>query len=293
MSRILLLGRDGQVGWELNRLLAPLGELTAPGRTQLDLTDLAALTGLVRGIQPDWIVNAAAYTDIDQAEAEPDLARQINARAPGALAAEANRLGACLLHFSTDYVFDGSQDKPYVEADAPNPLNAYGRTKLEGERAISQAGGRYFILRTSWVYSLRRQSFVTKVLAWADHQETLRIVDDQWGSPTWCRTLAEASVHLLRSGDEQGGDWRRAQAGLYHVACRGVASRFEWARAVLDLAGPKSRPEVSPAASAEFPAAAIRPRYSALDSSRFESTFDFRLPDWRQALEAALLIRTT
>jgi len=200
--RILPLGENGQVGWELLRTLAPLGEVVAMGRAEADLSRPEQLRSVVRNVHPRVIVNAAAYTDVDRAESEPELAMAVNGNAPGILAEEAERNGAGLVHYSTDYVFDGEKREPYVETDLPNPINVYGRTKLAGEEAISRVGGAHLILRTSWVYSLCGGGFVTRVLRWAREKEVLRIVDDQVGSPAWARMLAEVTGLVLARGFE-------------------------------------------------------------------------------------------
>ncbi|MBE0669170.1 MAG: dTDP-4-dehydrorhamnose reductase, partial [Anaerolineales bacterium] len=192
--KILLFGKTGQLGWELNRTLAPLGEVYALGPDELDLVDLKALTQRIRDIKPQLIINASAYTAVDRAEQEPELAMLLNAHAPQVMAEAAHELHAPFIHYSTDYVFDGTKTSAYTEEDPANPLNVYGQSKWKGEQAIAQVGGAYVILRTSWVYSLRGDGFVPKVLAWARAQETLKIVTDQIGSPTWARMLAEATA---------------------------------------------------------------------------------------------------
>ena len=293
--RILLLGGSGQIGWELQRSLAPLGEILAPTRSELDLHDRAALRETVRRVRPSAIVNAAAYTDVDRAESEPELARRLNALVPTVLATEARELRALLIHYSTDYVFDGTKGHPYQENDTPHPVNVYGKTKLEGEQAIESLGGLFVILRTGWVYSLRRPCFVTRVLDWARHKPTLRFAVDQVGSPTWCRPLAQATAGLLARAEAEGFDWLRQHMGLYHLACRGAVNRYEWARAILSFDPRKSEQvvqDVQPAASAEFPAPAARPGYSALDSGRFAQAFGVQLPEWQEALRAALIFDT-
>jgi dTDP-4-dehydrorhamnose reductase len=290
--RILLLGGSGQIGWELQRSLAPLGEVVAPAHAELDLLDPAALRETARTLRPGVIINAAAYTDVDRAESEPELARTLNAVVPEVLAREARDLGAVLIHYSTDYVFDGLKELPYVEDDAPHPLGEYGRTKLEGERAVMNVGGLIVVLRTGWVYSLRRTCFVTRVLDWARKQTTLRIAADQVGSPTWARPLAHATAGLLAGAESDGFERIRRHAGLYHLACRGAATRYEWARAIMDLDPAKSEHiavDVQPAASAEFPSQAARPGYSALDSSRFARVFGVQMPEWQDALRLALM----
>ncbi len=291
MLRILLIGRSGQLGWELQRCLAPLGEVVTYDYPEIDLAKPASLPALVRGVNPQVIVNAAAYTNVDKAESEAELARQINAISPGVLAEEARRLGAAFIHYSTDYVFDGRKGSPYTESDAPHPLNVYGQTKLEGEQAVQAAGGVYLILRTSWVYSLRQGGFVTKVLQWAREQETLRVVDDQISSPTWARMLAEATALIVAQGRDDPVGYLREKAGLYHLAGSGACSRYEWAQAILELDPKKSEQKVQqllPAKSSAFPTPAERPLVSVLECGKFEKTFGLRLPEWREALKLAI-----
>ena len=196
-KKILLFGKTGQLGWELERTLAPLGEVCALGPDELDLTDLDALARKIDEVRPGMIINASAYTAVDRAEQEPDLAMLLNEKAPALMAEAAKGLGAPFIHYSTDYVFDGTKDSAYTEGDATNPLNVYGQSKLKGEQAIGQVGGAHVILRTSWVYSLRGDGFVSKVLSWARKQETLKIVTDQVGSPTWARMLAEVTSAMV------------------------------------------------------------------------------------------------
>jgi dTDP-4-dehydrorhamnose reductase len=289
--RILLLGKNGQVGWELERTLAPLGAVKAVDSPEVDLADADGVRPLVREARPEIIVNATAYTAVDRAESEPERAMAVNGIAPGVLAEEAKALGALLVHYSTDYVFDGRNGQPYVETDIPNPLNVYGRTKLTGEEAIRDVGGAYLILRTSWVYSLRRGSFITKVLQWARERPVLRIVEDQIGSPTWARMLAEATAMVLAKGGEGIVEWLRDRSGVYHLAGEGSASRFEWAKAVLDLDPQKEEQiveKVLPASSTEFRTEARRPANSSLCCDRFEGAFGLRLPKWEEALRMAM-----
>jgi len=291
MLRILLIGRSGQLGWELQRCLAPLGEVVTYDYPEIDLAKPASLPALMRGVNPQVIVNSAAYTNVDKAESEAELARQINAISPGVLAEEARRLGAAFIHYSTDYVFDGCKGAPYTESDAPHPLNVYGQTKLEGEQAVQAAGGAYLILRTSWVYSLRQGGFVTKVLQWAREQETLRIVDDQISSPTWARMLAEATALIIAQGQNDPVGYLTEKAGLYHLAGSGACSRYEWAQAILELDPKKSEQKVRqllPAKSSEFPTPAERPLVSVLECGKFEQVFGLRLPEWRGALKLAI-----
>ena len=271
--------------------LGPVGELAALGHADLDLTDLDGLRRVVRERRPDIIVNAAAYTDVDKAESERDLAELVNAQAPQILAEEAAPIGCLLIHLSTDYVFDGQKDQAYTEKDQPNPINHYGHTKLAGEQAIQSVGGAGWIFRTSWVYSRRRPSFLTHVLAWARNQTTVRVVEDQIGSPTWCRSLADAIVEGAALAASHGLKWAKAQSGIYHVACRGATSRIDFARKILAL--DPSRDEqifarVVPAKSGDFPSPAARPKNSSLNCQKFEATFDIVLPDWQTALARAM-----
>ncbi|HEX6266246.1 MAG TPA: dTDP-4-dehydrorhamnose reductase, partial [Burkholderiales bacterium] len=225
--RILLVGRNGQVGRELAQALAPLGEVNAPSRAQLDLTDADRIAAVVRGASPEVIVNAAAYTAVDRAESEPDAAFSVNASAPRLLAEEAARLGALLVHYSTDYVFDGEKAGPYAEDDTPRPLNVYGASKLAGERAIAAAGCRHLILRTSWVYGPHGSNFMRTILRAARERPELRVVDDQWGAPTSSTALARATARLLPSHPE----------GLYHITAAGKTTWYGFARAIVARAG--------------------------------------------------------
>ncbi len=287
MTQILLLGKRGQLGWELNGALQPLGEIHAFDSSELNLSNLDQLRETIRRVRPRFIVNAAAYTDVDRAETETRLATTVNAEAPRVIAEEARALKAVLIHYSTDYVFDGEKKSAYTESDATRPLNAYGQSKLEGEEAVRQIGGAFIILRTSWVYSLRGNGFVPKVLNWAQKQKTLRIVADQIGSPTWARALAKVSASLLRRGD----GYLRERAGLYHLGGLGVVSRFDFAREILRL-DPNAEEQIAetiePAQTADFPTPAQRPLYSALDCSHFEAAFNLQLLHWEISLRQAL-----
>jgi dTDP-4-dehydrorhamnose reductase len=289
--RILLLGNRGQLGWELERSLSLLGEVKALDYPDVDFTRLAHLHKVVLDIHPQLIVNAAAYTAVDRAESEADLAMLINGEAPGVLAESARKVGAALVHYSTEYVFDGKKITPYTEADEPAPLNAYGMAKLAGDRAIVQVGGAYLVLRSSWIYSLKRENFLTNVLLWAHSRTELRIVTDQIGCPTWARHLAEVTAMLLAKGGQPIRDWVEANHGLYNLASRGFTSRFDWAKEILKLDPRVSEhlvQKVSAAVSTEFPSAAQRPLYAPLDSSLFAHTFNLSLPDWRESLRLAM-----
>lgn len=291
VMRILLLGKFGQLGWELTRTLAPLGEVVALDYPDIDLIQNHTIQPLVQETRPQVIVNATAYTAVDRAESESERAYAVNGLAPGILAEAARACDAALLHYSTDYVFDGEKGSAYVETDAPNPLSVYGLSKLAGEQAVVEAGGAYLILRTSWVYSCRRDSFVTKVLEWSRRNQTMRIVTDQVSNPTWCRMLAEVSAQLLAMGGGDAFTWLQERRGVYHLAGSGITSRFEWAQAILKL-DPRPQEqiclELQPALTAEFPAPAQRPLYSALNCDRFTRTFGLRLPGWETALQLAM-----
>jgi dTDP-4-dehydrorhamnose reductase len=271
--RILLTGRDGQVGWELERLLLPLGEVVATDRARLDLSRTETLRDRVREINPDLIVNAAAYTAVDKAESEPALAMRVNGEAPGIMAEEAKRLGALLVHYSTDYVFDGEKRSPYLEDDAPHPLGAYGRTKLEGERRVAASGCRALLLRASWVYSPSRgRNFFRTIAGKALAGERLRVVDDQVGVPTPSDFLASLSLRLIRDG----------ATGVYHAVPSGETSWHGFASLIVEKVG--ARVAVEPIASSEFPTAAVRPRYSVLSNARLAARLGAPLPDWRQVV---------
>lgn len=287
MRRILLTGADGQVGWELQRTLAPLGQVSAFDRTGLDLADLDRLRTAIREMKPELIVNAAAYTAVDRAESEEALARRINAEAPRVMAEEADRLGAWFIHYSTDYVFDGTKSGPYVEDDSPNPLNAYGRTKLAGERAIVAAAARHVVFRTSWIYANRGKNFLLTMLRLGQEQDELRIVADQRGAPTWARLIAEATsisaAHLL---ERKSSDF--SQAGVYHLTCGGDASWYDFACAIFAQSRTGRKPVIVPIPSSQYPTRAARPMNSVLSNRLLWDRFRLALPDWRHALMLCL-----
>lgn len=289
--QILLLGINGQLGWELRRALATLGQVTALDYPQIDLTRPEQARRVIKRIKPQVIINATAYTSVDGAESEAEVALAINRDAPGIIAEEAKALGAVFIHYSTDYVYDGTKSEPYVETDLPNPVNTYGQSKLAGEQEITQIGGTYLILRTSWLYSLRGETFVNKVLKWSRQYETLRIVEDQVGSPTWCRMLAEATAQVLAMGGVELVGWLADRRGLYHLAGDGYVCRYGWAQEILKY-NPNPQEQVTrqvlPSLTSEFPTPAKRPLFSALNCDRFYKTFGIRLPDWRDALRLAL-----
>lgn len=289
--KILLFGKTGQLGWELHRTLAPLGRVFAYGPDELDLANLKSLERILKETQPDLIVNASAYTAVDRAEQEPDLAMLVNGRAPGVMAEAARSLNAVLVHYSTDYVFDGEKGSAYTEDDPPNPLNVYGQSKLEGETAIGQAGGVHVILRTSWVYSVGGGGFVSKILSWARKQETMRIVTDQVGSPTWARMLAEVSAMTIARSQPDLRGFFGERCGVYHVGGSGTVSRFDFTKAVLDLdPNPEEQivKRILPALTVEFPSPARRPLVTPLNCSRFEKVFGVSLPMWDETLRLAM-----
>ena len=292
--KILLLGKDGQVGWELQRSLAPLGELVALGRHGADglCGDLGHLEGLVqtvRQLRPDVIVNAAAHTAVDKAESEPELARALNALAPGGLAQEAKALNALLVHYSTDYVFDGSGSVPRLETDAVAPLSVYGRTKLEGEQRIQASGCRHLIFRTSWVYAARGGNFAKTMLRLAQERESLTVIDDQWGAPTGADLIADVTAHAIRQVIRCPQD-----AGLYHLVAQGETTWNAYARYVLAQAQQVQSAlaiqvrEVRPVPSSAFPTPAQRPHNSRLDTRKLQATFGLQLPSWQQGVTRML-----
>ncbi len=278
MERILLLGSQGQVGFELRCTLAPLGELIACDRALCDLAQPDSIRSCVRQARPSLIVNAAAYTAVDKAESEEPLAMAVNATAPGILAEEANRLGALLVHYSTDYVFDGEMQRPYTEKETPSPLNVYGRSKWAGEEAIQAAGGRFLILRTGWIYGSRGKNFLLTILQKAQEQEALKVVNDQWGSPTWSRLLAEATAAILAQDLSE-------KQGLYHLSSQGKTNWFEFAQAILQDLSPEMVLKLKPIPSSAYPSAAKRPSHSLLSSEKAKTMFQVALPHWRAGFE--------
>jgi len=289
--KILLLGTNGQLGWELHRTLSPLGEVTALDYPEIDLIHPETTCQAIQTMRPKVVINATAYTQVDQAEGQPETAYAVNAVAPGLLAETASKIRAAFIHYSTDYVFDGMKGSPYLESDRPNPLNVYGRSKLAGEQAVANAAEASLILRTSWVYSLRRESFVTKVLSWSRQDPEMRVVEDQVGNPTWARMLAEISALLLARGGENIHDWIRERRGIYHLAGDGVASRREWAESILKM-DPHPEEQICkgtlPACTGDFPGLAQRPLFSALNCALFTTTFGLRLSPWEAALRLAM-----
>jgi dTDP-4-dehydrorhamnose reductase len=289
--RLLLTGGSGQIGWELRRSLASAAELIALDRNHLDFARPDRLAGVVRGMSPDVIVNAAAYTAVDKAEDDEALAMTVNGIAVGALAEEARRSGALLVHYSTDYVFDGGKQTPYAEDDPPHPVNSYGRSKLAGETAIRQIGGAYLILRTSWVYAARRDNFLRTVLRLAREKDELRIVADQFGAPTWGHDIAEATGRILSQAlaERTAGAFA---SGVFHLTGSGSTTWHGFARAILDEASHLSllqrMPALCPIPSTDYPTRAARPGNSRLSGERMRERFGIALPDWRQSVALCL-----
>ena len=291
--KILLLGKNGQLGWELQRSLTPLGEVVALDRHSTDFCgDLGDLEGLARTVQilrPGLIVNAAAHTAVDKAESEPEVARTLNALAPGVLAQEAQRIGALLVHYSTDYVFDGSGNRRWLETDAPAPLSVYGRTKLEGEQLIARHCQRHLIFRTSWVYAARGGNFAKTMLRLAQERERLSVIDDQWGAPTGAELLADVTAHAVRQMLQRPQD-----AGLYHLAAQGEITWNGYAKHVFAQAV-RTQPaikivakEVAAVATSAFPTPARRPHNSRLNTGKLQATFGLSLPPWQQGVDRML-----
>jgi dTDP-4-dehydrorhamnose reductase len=303
--RILLTGRSGQIGSELLHLLPEIGEVVAPDRHELDLLDANNIRRAIREVRPELIVNAAAYTAVDAAETQEADAYAINANAPAVISEEAKKIGAVIVHYSTDYVFDGSKKTPYEETDSVAPINVYGKSKLAGERAIYATGAPYLIFRTAWVYATRGRNFLLTILRLATEREELRIVHDQFGAPTWSREIAEATLKILNQFTGQSSPSSRLisqVSGIYHLTARGVTTWYDFATAILEEAvqfspeapwfaeATRRRPiitkRVTPITTNEFPSPVSRPSYSVLSNSHLIQTFGIELPDWRMQLRA-------
>jgi len=285
---ILVIGKIGQVGWELRRTLAPLGRLVCVDYPEIDLTDGQSIRKWVQESAPRVVVNAAAYTAVDKAESDPERCQQINGIAPGILAEEAKKLGALLVHYSTDYIFDGTKTNPYLEEDPPNPLGTYGRSKLAGDRAVQQVDGHHLIFRLCWVYGARGQNFMLTIMRLAREREKLRVVRDQSGCPTWSRMISETTAlalkQVLTAGDF--GAWN----GVYHLAASGETSWHGFAEAIVSLMPQAERKcrSIDPITTSEYPLPAKRPSYSVLSCERLQRTFGLRLPHWEESLKQVL-----
>lgn len=292
--KILLLGANGQVGWELSRSLMPLGEVVPITRAQCDLSRPETLSAIVNEIKPDVIVNAAAYTAVDKAEEEEELATIINGTSVGVLAEEARKHNALFVHYSTDYVFDGTKSESYTEEDTPNPINAYGRSKLVGEEAIQQVGCDHLILRTIWVYATRGKNFLKTMLRLAQEREELKIVADQYGAPTWARNIADVTAHVLTAAQRERhlGEF---SSGIYHLCASGETTWHGFASAIIERASQLAPPgsiktvRVLPIATKDYPVPAARPKNSKIDSSSLTARFGFTMPDWQNAMELCVI----
>jgi dTDP-4-dehydrorhamnose reductase len=288
VKRVLLIGKTGQVGWELQKTLDSLGTVIALNRSQMDLCILDSIRRGIREAKPEIIVNAAGYTMVDKAEVEPDLAMLVNATAPGVMAEEAKRMGALLIHYSTDYVFDGKHGTPYIETDEPNPLNVYGRSKLEGEHAITASGCAHLILRASWIYSDRGTNFVLTMLRLARERQELAVVDDQIGSPTWARALAQTTAELLGKAGHT-----TKETGIYHLSATGCTSRYNFARKIIETARTLSGEntgwaDVRQTTTANYPLPATRPLNAATSKKKLKEIFGISMSNWEAQLRECL-----
>lgn len=290
--RILLTGRDGQVGRELNRSLTKLGQVTATGRDELDLTSDYAIGDVVHELRPQLIVNAAAYTAVDKAESEPDFAHRVNAEAVETLAAAAKSVGAAVIHYSTDYVFDGSKETPYVESDRPHPRSVYGKSKLDGETALAAAGIPYLILRTSWVYSAEGKNFLLTILRLAMERPELHVVNDQIGAPTWSRDIAKATASIAEKWHHE--KFATAKSGVYHMTATGKTSWFGFAEEAVRLRAKSAAAHGTTFArliaipSSDYPTPAERPKNSQLNCAKVAREFDCSLPEWKASVAAVM-----
>jgi dTDP-4-dehydrorhamnose reductase len=290
--RFLVTGANGQLGFELQRALAPLGEVVACGRDACDLSNPDSIRAAIRAAKPDMIFSAGAYTAVDKAESEPDLARAVNATAPGILGEEAAKLGALVFHYSTDYVFDGTKPSAYREEDATNPLGVYGKTKLVGEKALAASGAAHLIFRTSWVFGAHGKNFIKTILRLASSRDELRIVADQFGAPTGAALLADASAHIAARYRRDGRE--NFPFGLYHLAASGETSWHGFAQHIVAKAAAANSPlqatidRILPIPAAEYPTPAARPANSRLDTSKFRTVFGLHLPDWKHGVDQVL-----
>jgi len=298
--KIVIIGRNGQLAWEANRRFQGLGEIICIGRPELDLLDLNVMREEIRRIQPNVIVNAAAYTAVDQAESEPEAAMKINSKAPAAMAEEAKRLGALFITYSTDYVFDGKSATPYTESDSPSPLSVYGGSKLNGERAVEAVGGNYLIFRTSWVYGARGKNFLKTILKLAAERPELKIVDDQVGAPTWSRDLADATRKIIEQLAAQSSSAKTSigealgdRRGIYHMTSAGSVSWYGFAAAIVEEMGKRglsngALAKLVPIPGSEYPTPAARPHNSRLCNEKLKNAFGVMLPPWRESLAAVM-----
>ena len=283
--KILLLGNTGQLGWELQRTLPYYGRLLAMDFPQIDITRPESVEAIMADFQPDVVINSAAYTDVDRAESEAEMCMKVNVNGPLHLARACQNNGALLVHYSTDYVFSGISERPYIEEDPTNPVNTYGESKLQGEKAIQETFDRFVILRTAWMYSMRSPSFLTKVLSWAASKPEISVVDDQISNPTWARAMAE--VTSLMISKIYCEEFSQSLMGIYHLAGDGFTSRYEWAKAIIKYSSTNSV-KINPAKSQDFHTPAVRPSFSAIDCHKFYQTFNLQLPAWQECLKLSL-----
>lgn len=297
MTRILLTGSTGQVGWELQRTLMTLGEVIPVGRQVssvglgMDLSQPDSIRRVIREVQPELIINPAAYTAVDKAETEPELAMAVNGTAPGIIAEEAKLLGAAIIHYSTDYVFNGNNTTPYTEQDQPDPQSIYGKTKLAGEKAIQAVGVPHLILRTSWIYGLRGKNFLLTMLKLAREREEIRVVDDQVGAPTWSRMIAESTAQIISYGRQDLIDFLSSNSGIYNLTATGQTSWHGFAKSIFEYDSNPSEHKLKNLVaipSEQYPTPAKRPAYSSLDIQKISSRFNLALPSWRKSLELVL-----
>lgn len=289
MTKILITGADGQIGWELRRSLADLGTIYPCTHQVLDIGNAAALQAKIQEFKPNILINAAAYTAVDQAESDAETAMRINGIAPGIMAEEAKKIGAIFIHYSTDYVFDGQAHTPYQENQTPHPLNVYGKSKLAGEEAVQAVGGMYFIFRTSWVYGKHGKNFLLNMLKLAQDQKKLTIVNDQLGAPTWSRSIAEATSQILAITQNQR---HKEEWGMYHMVCEGYTSWYGFAKMIFQYEKLTNTcfhiPVVNPIPSDQYPQKAVRPKYSVLSTQKLKQEFGLVLPSWEEALKLCM-----
>ena len=291
--RILLTGKNGQVGSELNKILSQFGEVIATGRNEMNLADPSQIRRVVQQIKPKLIINAGAYTAVDKAESDQELAKAVNGIAPKILAEEAKNNDALLIHYSTDYSYNGEMShRPYLESDSPSPNSVYGKTKLQGDQAIEKSGVSHLIFRTGWVYSKRGESFLRTILKLAKEKNELRVVNDQTGTPTWCRSIAEATCKSIKNIlEKREGSLSKTAAsisGVYHMTCQGETNWHRFAQAILELACPENIPKLSAISTKEYSTPATRPPYSVLSNTKLQKTFGVKLPHWEHALKQCL-----
>ncbi len=289
--KILLIGKNGQVGWQLERALAPLGEVMATDKNVIDMAKHNSIISTIQNIKPDLIVNASAYTAVDKAESDADTAMSINASALSVIATEAKKINAVVIHYSTDYVFDGAKNKPYTENDTTNPMGIYGKSKLEGEKMLAEAGVPYLIFRTSWVYDTRGKNFLLTMLRLAQEREEMRVVNDQTGSPTWAKMIAMATSQIISQGSKDIQGFIQENKGIYHMTSAGETTWYNFAKNIIENAAGQKNFKVKsiiPITTNEYPTPAKRPQYSVMDNSKLKNTFNISIPSWEKGLKLVL-----